>query len=742
VQNFQLVFINEDLPAGASRVTRLDVSERMSQPFRIEAQLDVLVADLEPRTWLLKSAEVQVFEQVEGRLARRYVGTVTAVTEDASRAEAGDTDAQRVTVVLEPSLAALRTSRNHRIFQNQTTEDIVSTLLEEGGVTLTEWRLTGSYPEREVCTQFAEPTMTFIARILEEDGIFYFSEHGDDGEKLVFGDAASAYAEAVVPTLPFRGGSGLMSGEAIFELSQRRAIRPSKVTLRDHDFKHPALDLEVEAEAAAPLEREHYDYPGRYVDPGEGKRRAQVRVDAMKHAAESARGRGNAFALTPGHTFTLEDAPAAELDREWLVVAIDHRFVDRGQNVEYHNSFELLPADVDYRPPALAPRAIVPGPQLAIVVGPAGEEVHCDEFGRVKVHYYWDRESKMDDKSSCWVRVGQMHTSGSIAIPRVGWEVMIDYEDGDPDRPYILGRVYNPMMPPPYPLPAKKTVTALKSTSSPGKGGYNEIRMDDAGGSQMVQTYAQKDQNVVIGNNKTEKVSNNVSASVGANHTVGVGANETVKIGASATTKVAGSQTWTVGGSRTVSISEGSKSTVKGDRKLTIGGSHTIMTPMSVSYATPASLAETIGGSCIDVAALEMSTMVIGAITQTISGAKIEACADNKGDTTLGARACTVGGAFVQAAGADVGTSVGGAKATTVGGAWAATSAGAINFEAGGTLQVTVGGAVSMNGAKVVMKVGGSSVTLQGGNVVLKSRTIKLTATGPQPETSAGIEDK
>jgi type VI secretion system secreted protein VgrG len=742
VPSYQINFVNQDLAEGGARVTRLDVRERISQPFRIEAQIEVLGADLEPRAWLLQSAEVVVSERGEGRLARRYAGMVSSVTEDASRSDAGATAAQRVTVVIEPALAALRTSRDHRIFQNKTTQAIVEEILGEAAVKPLEWRLAGSYPEREVCTQFAEPAMTFIARILEEDGIFYFSEHGDDGEKIVFGDSASAYAEATVAALPCRAPSGLHSAEAVFEIGERRAIRPAKVTLRDHDFKHPAVDLEVQAEAEAILAREHYDYPGRYVDKDEGKRRAQVRVDSMRHAAETAFGRGNAFALAPGHTFTLEDSPGGALDREWLVVGIHHRFVDRGQDVEYDNTFELLPADTDYRPPALAPRAIVPGPQLAVVVGPAGEEIHCDEFGRVKLHFFWDRRSKMDDKSSAWVRVGQMHSSGSVAIPRVGWEVIVDFEDGDPDRPYVLGRVFNPMMPPPYPLPAKKTVTALKSSSSPGKGGYNEVRMDDAGGSQQIQLYAQKDQNVVVANDKSEKVTNDVNASVGANHTLKVSSNQTKSVGAESSTLVGGSQTWKVGGSRTVTVADSHNNTVKGDRSVTIGGSHTILTPMSVEYTTPASMSEAIGGSCIDVAAMEVGTMVVGAISSTVAGAKIEACASGKSDSTLGARATTVGGAFVQASGKDIMTAVGGAKATTVGGAWTCSSGGAINFEAGSTLAITVGGAVSMNAGKLVMKVGGSSVSLAGGSVVLKSKTIHLTATGPQPEVSAGIEDK
>lgn len=738
--SFQLSFFRDDLPGGYARVIRLSVRESLSSPFRIEADIATESDDIEPRAWILETGAIVV--TAEGEVVRRYAGLIISVREAASRASLGDSRGTTISIVMEPGMSAMRGSGNHRTFQNQTTQDIVSTLLEEAGVEPVEWRLTGTYPQREVCIQLGEPNQRFIHRLLEEEGIFYFSQHDASGETLVFGDSASAFVENSTSHLPFRPASGLASGQAVFALAERRRIRPAKVTLRDHDFKRPDLDLEVAAEGDARLGREYYDYPGRYVEPSEGERRAQVRLDAMRQAAETVSGRGNAYSLAPGHTFTVEQSPGAAFDAEWVVVSVDHAYEMDGDMVRYDNTLSLLPSSTDYRPPSNAPRAVAPGPQLAVVVGPSGEEIHCDEFGRIKVHFHWDRESRMDEQSSCWVRVGQMHSSGSVVIPRVGWEVLVDFEDGDPDRPYVVGRLFNPQSPPPYPLPDKKTVTALKSPSSPGKDGYNEIRMDDAGGSQQVQIYSQKDQNVVVANNMSETVGNDVNQSVGNNHTLTVGGNETVDIGAASTLIVGGAQDWTVGASRTVTVSDNQSSTVKGDRTTNIGGSHTIMTPMSVSYNTPASLTETIGGSVINVAALEISSMAIGAVSTTIGGAKIEACASGKSDMTLGARACTVGGAFVQASGKDVQTGVGGAKATTVGGVWTVSSAGAVTLEAKSTLKMMVGGAVSVNGGKVVMKVGGSVVTLAAGSVVLSSKTVKLTSTGPQPELSAGIEDK
>ena len=739
----ELVFTSSDVPPGAVRVTGMAAREGISRPFSVAVDLEIPSLDVDPRAFLLTPAQLTVARVESGEVLRIYRGIITAVREAALRGE--ESGAQAVSVTIEPALARLRFSTDRRIFQNRTTQQIVSKLLEEAGVPSAQisWRLTGSYLEREVCMQFAESSLDFVARLLEEEGIFYFFEHHEDGEILVLADAPSAFP-ATTPSadFPYRADSGLTSEQAITGLVQRDRVRPAKVTLRDHDFERPALDLEASAESDAPLGRELYDFPGRYTDPAEGKRRARVRLDALAADATYVIGTSSASSLTAGHTLQISGAPDPALDREWVVIEVDSGFYQHGGAVSFSSEIRLLPNDASFRPPARASRAVAPGPQLAVVTGPAGEEIHCDKYGRVKVHFHWDRESEMDDKSSCWVRVAQMHTSGSVAIPRVGWEVIVDFEDGDPDRPIVLGRLYNPSSPPPYPLPDKKTVSALKSSSSPGKGGYNEIRMEDGAGGEHVQLYAQKDHNLVVANDKTEKVTTAVSSSVGANHKLTVGANETVSVGAQYVLDVGAAQSWSVGASRSKTVSADEKITVKGSRTTTIGGSHTTMTPMSVSVTTDASITETVGGTCIEAAAMEVGRMVAGVASVTIGGAKIEAVASGKSDLTVGARASTVGGAFISASAKDVSTSVGGAKATTVGGAWAANAASEVQISAGGTLRVNVGGAVAMNGASVVLRVGGSSVTLSAGAVVFKSGDIKLTATGPMPELAPMVNDK
>ncbi|WP_437841384.1 type VI secretion system Vgr family protein [Sorangium sp. So ce1153] len=735
----QAFFATDGLPPELARVRSIVAHEGLSLSYQVEVELELSAPAIDPSGWIGAGATAIVASQ-DGGAVRLFCGVVTRVREGASRSEP-----HRIAVTLESPLAGLRWTTDHRIFQEQTTQEIVSAVLEERGLDASRvrWRLSGSYPKREVCTQFGEDTFAFVSRILEEDGIFYFHEHGDDGAIVVFGDSSSAYTEAQPSAeVAFRHESGLTSGHAITALALFERARPAKVTLRDHDFKKPALDLEATASGEAPLGREHYDYPGRYVEPSEGARRARIRLEAFEAASQGARGASTVTSLTPGHTVKVTDVPEQALEGEWVVREIEHVWEDAPATGSYRNHFLLLPKDLPFRPPASAPECDVPGPQLATVTGPAGEEIHTDAFGRVKVQFPWDRRGDGDDKSSCWVRVAQMHSSGSVAIPRVGWEVVVDFEGGDPDRPIVLGRVYNGKYGPPYKLPDSKTQSALQSSASPGGGGHNEIRMEDGGGSEHVHVHAEKDLNVVVANNKTEKVANVATLGVGSNHKQTVGANATLDVGAQEDIEIGGAQTISVGAARTETVSGDEKVDIKGSRSLTIGGSHTTMTPMSVSASTPASFSETVGGSAVEAAALGVGMAVAGVTSITVGGAEIAACATGASSFTLGAHATTVGGAFISASGKDVAINVGGAKATTVGGVWAAQAGGDIAISSGSTLNITVGGALSMNAASIALKVGGSNVTISAGSVVLKSSTIKLTATGPQPELAPMVADK
>jgi len=735
-----VLFATEGVEPDAVRVRSVSTREGLSASFETTLQIELTGMDADPSAWILKPAQVIFAREADGFVLRRISGVVTRARELATARG----DKQRITVVVESPLAALKLVTDHRVFQEMGADEIAKKLLEEAGVdpATVSFRLSESHPKREVCTQFGETSFAFLSRVLEEDGIHYFFEFGESGTTVVFADSASAAAASSTEDVHFRRGHGFTAGQFISEVAEVERVRPAKVTLRDHDFKRPSLSLEATAEADAPLQRELYDYPGRYVDPGEGKRRATALLDGLKAEAKCIRCTGSVASLIPGHTFKLVDAPSPELEREWIVRDLEQKWDDTEGKASLTSVVVALPSDAPLRPSKKTPRAVVSGPQIAKVRGPAGSEIHCDEHGRVKVSFVWDRRATLDDKSSSWVRVGQMFLGGAVAIPRVGWEVLVDFEDGDPDKPVIVGRVYNAIFSPPYKLPDGKTMSALQSQSSPGGGGTNEIRMEDGAGNEQIMVHAQKDLNLVVANNRTEKTAANASHVVGSNHTVSIGANQTVDVGAASELQIGGSQTWSVGASRTKSVSADEKVDVKGTRSLSIGGSHTQMTPMSTSITTAGSLSETVGGSAIEAAGQSVSMAVAGAASISIGAVKLEAAASGKSETTLGAHASTIGGAYIAAAGGDINVGVGGVKATTVGGAWAAAAGGDVQLTASSSISIIVGGAVALNAVKIVLKVGGSNVTVANGAVSISSSTIKLTATGPHAELAPMVEDK
>jgi type VI secretion system secreted protein VgrG len=515
--------------------------------------------------------------------------------------------------------------------------------------------------------------------------------------------------------------------------------------LRDHDFTHPPLDdnLEVSEASASPFEREHYEYPGRYTTPGEGSRRAKLRLQAFEAEASTLEVEGCVPRLSAGHWFTLQGTPQGSFDGDFVAVRVAHEWhqVEGDRPARFASTASVIPRSQLFRPLAVTPRPRAL-PCTATVSCPAGEEIHCDEFGRVRLQFTWDRYGASDEKTSGWARVGQMHTSGSVAIPRQGWEVFVDFEDGDPDKPVVLGRLYNGKDPPAATLPKSKTVSMLRSFSSPGSGGHNEIRMEDGAAGEEVRMHAQKDLNLVVANNKEKKVTTNATFGVVADEKVKVGANQTVKVDAKDTITVNGSQKWSVGAVRTKTVSGDERHEVQGSRSVSIGAVHVLTTPKSDNTSAQGSLTETVGGAYLEAGALGTSIATAGSCSVLVGAAKIEAVAAGKGDMTIGAMASTVGGAQLNLTGAGVSTATSSAKSTTVGGAWMVNAGGKAEISTAAALSITVGGAFLANGSTVILKVGGSTVSMSGGAVVLKSDEIKLTATGPNAELAAMVGSK
>lgn len=738
----QLHLQADGLNLGDARVLDFSLDEKISAPFAATVEVD-LPGAIDPAAWMMRIVEVTAIDEGKGDVVRRLSGIVTGARELLAPAlpeghpRFGRT---RARLTVESPIARLRYRRDFRVFCDLSSVDIAQVLFQDAGITdRVSVRVQGSPPPRASRTQAHETSLDFLARLLEEDGIFYFTEFAEDGPIVVLGDAGGALVEG--RAVPFRPGSGLSGGGAITELRESVRLRPSKVTLRDHDFTKPSLDLLGEVQKESPLAREHYDYPGRFDDPAEGAQRAQEVLDAFVAGSEGIVGESTCPSITAGHTFTIEDV-AEGFAGPWLVVSADHGWKNDGESTRVSCRFRAVAADASYRPARTRPKPRMPGPTLAKVRGPSGEEIHCDEHGRVKISFVWDRHAKQDDTSSAWVRVGQMHTSGSVAIPRVGWEVVVDFEDGDPDRPVVMGRVYNAVFMPPYGLPASKTQSALRSLSSPGGGGNNEIRMDDGAGSQHVRIFSQKDTNLVVGGDRTETVGQHSARTVGSNQTVSIGGNETLDVGANVDARVGASSTWSVGGSRSHTITGPEKTTVKADRDLSIGGSHTTVTAASSTMNAAGSLSESIGGSVIEATAAGVTTQVAGTASYTIGAAVIQAAAGGVSEAVLGAAAITIGGALIRASADDVSVGVQGAKATTVGGAFLANAGADVQYAATSAINILVGGAFLVNAGKITFSVGGSVVTCSAGTVNIKSSSITLEASAVHAQLAPLVEDK
>jgi type VI secretion system secreted protein VgrG len=461
-----------------------------------------------------------------------------------------------------------------RIFQDKDVKEIVSTVLRDLGIDdkVQSWRLVAEYPKRECCVQYNESALAFVSRLLEQEGIYFSSDRNDGGELLVFEDD-SPMSDPVdgEKKLLYRHGAGLNAQEeAVSVITQRHRTATGKVVLRDYDFKKPELDLTVTAAAEKDADLEIYDYPGLYTDPQEGTRLAQVRLEAMQAERMTLELESSCPRLVPGRWLELVETPN-QLDGEYLVTGAVHELT---MGV-YRVRATAIPKAVKYRTPQRTPAPIIDGPQTAEVVAPPGspdQEIHTDKHGRCKVRFHWDRYGKRDDSASCWMRVAQPQTSGSMILPRVGWEVIVEFLEGNPDRPLITGRVFNARFMPPYALPEGKSRTALQTSSSPGGKGINEIRLEDKAGSEEVKIAAQKDTTLATGNNKTKSTGANETKNVKVNATLSVGADQTVKVTNGYMNTVKAAQSVTVGGNRTAEVNAVYGLTSGGASATSVGG--------------------------------------------------------------------------------------------------------------------------------------------------------------------------
>jgi type VI secretion system secreted protein VgrG len=401
-----------------------------------------------------------------------------------------------------PWLWLMTMNSDCQIFQNKTVPDIIKQVFSDLGFTDFTDSLTGTYDPREYCVQYMESSFAFVSRLMEEEGIFYFFEHQDGSHKMILADDASAYK-------PINGSSSVelrpadaewANEESIDECSLEQQVTVGQYKLDDFNFETPAIDLSSTASGTATA-RAIYEYPGGFISKDKGEAIAKKRLDARQSQGKLLRGSGACRAFRAGAKFTLTGHPTEAVNQEYV---LQNAVIRADQSSAYSNSFEAFPSTTAFRPLITTPRPRIYGAQTATVTGKAGEEIWTDKYGRIIVQFHWDQKGTNDEKSSCWVRVAQGWAGkqwGSFFLPRIGQEVIVSFLEGDPDRPLVTGAVYNAEQTVPYPLPAEQTKSTIKSSSSKGGVGFNEIRFEDKKGTEEVFIQAQKDFTLkVIGN--------------------------------------------------------------------------------------------------------------------------------------------------------------------------------------------------------------------------------------------------
>lgn len=507
------VFKVGDLEPDVLRVTDFEGSEGISGLFRFHVRVCSSQSDLDPAEFVGLGAALEI----AGSSGRRYVNGIVSEFERLG-------DGSRLThyaVEVVPIHWLLTRRRQSKIFQatncsDMTIPGIVRQVMKDAGLPddVSRWALSGAYTAREYVVQYRETDFAFISRLLEQEGIFYFFEHTSEGHKMVFGDSPTAHvATPDLPEVMFHVATGLVPDqgkEVIYRLRDRHRVQIGAVTLRDFNFTKPKVNLHSSVTADKFTSLEESDFPGEYEVKADGDRYAKVRLEEHQAARRVLRMSATCRALVPGYKFTLSDHPIAALNQEYLVTQVDvigrqPQSAENEAGGELGQTFEAdvlaIPASTPFRPPRVTPIPSIRGTQTAVVVGPSGSEIHTDEYGRVKVQFHWDRAGKYDENSSCFIRVSQGWAGGNYGIqflPRIGQEVIVDFLEGDPDRPIITGRVFNAEQMPPYKLPDECTKSTIKSRSSVGGGGFNEIRFEDAKDKEQFFMHAQKSMDVRV----------------------------------------------------------------------------------------------------------------------------------------------------------------------------------------------------------------------------------------------------
>ena len=635
--------ISVPLPQGDDKLMLLSMvgTESLGRLFHFE--IDLMAEEpVKSADALGKNVTIRL-KMREGnvRFFNGYVSRFMFVSIDEANKDHSRLYYYRATVV--PRLWFLTRHADCRIFQNMSVPDIIRKIFAERSISDFEVQLNGTYDPWVYCVQYRETDFNFISRLMEHEGIYYYFKHENGKHTVVLCDHPTAHKaapgydnlEADKPDLKSTNDA------YIWNWTQGTEITPNKYALTDYNPLQPKTDLAASVKidhAHDPDAYEIFDYPGDYENPEEGPRYANTRLEEIEAQYEIGHGTTSARGVFAGSTFTLTSHPAYDEAVEFLVTSASYRLENddigggagrSGGSVAYQAEVTCIPSKYEFRSPRITPRPVVQGPQTAVVVGPAGDEIHTNDQGQVKVKFFWDRDPKKDENSSCWVRVSQPWAGlswGAINLPRIGQEVIIEFIEGDPDRPIITGRVYNGVNVPPNALPGSQTMTTFKTNSSKGGGGFNELTFEDKKGSELIFIHGEKDMHVRIKNDRVETVMNDQHLTIQNVSYTNISANASETIGGNLYESLGGDHHEDIGGQEAKHVAGAFSLKVDGNVAEEFGGDHSETTGGKISLKAASLIVECdkitlkCGGTSIAMDSSSMNIKVDGKLTISSSG--------------------------------------------------------------------------------------------------------------------------
>ncbi|WP_174278528.1 type VI secretion system Vgr family protein [Sphingomonas bacterium] len=610
-----------DLGGEQVVLERVAFHEALGQPFELTVDIIATLGEIDLLPHLGKPVTIHALE--DDVPMRHFSGFIT---DGELMHDSGAGFHYRL--IARPFTFLLSQNRDMAIFQDVSVPDIIGKIFAAAGQTNFKLQLSKTYAKRTYCVQYRESDWTFITRLMEEEGIYYFFQHDADKHTMIICDAPGAHATGKPAKLQFSQNARLitLAGSAqrgagvdqwfVHRLTERVSTRgEAQVTVRDFDFEKPERPLQAQAANAKQHPgdaREIYHYPGGFVDEGRGGALSTVRLAALRRDRQSYTGESQAISLATGTKVTVTDHPTGRFNQSYLIVGTHHtitteQYVSGGHGEDEGTlvTFDAIPAGTPFHLPVATPRPVVQGLETAIVSGPAGEEIYTDEYGRVKVRFHWDRGDTAGEKSTCWIRVAQFGNLGSVVLPRVNQEVMVDFLGGDPDHPIVMGWVFNKGNMPVYDLPANKTKALWRTKRygetgqypdaqdlDTGAPGVNELRFEDKGGHEEVFLHAERDMNTRVRFQETHHVGQNQEEKVGHDRHAIVGRDESTEIGRDQNLTVKRDQNEEIKNNRTVKVT--------GDDELKVTKSQTITVDEEITIEAKKKITLKVGKSTIE----------------------------------------------------------------------------------------------------------------------------------------------